>query len=300
MSKTDLNAIVTRLRDLARTTASTAPALPSIPPPPSIAQPAAISPPRPVLPLSPQFSPNVSTDALSSALSSMLSQPTVPAVPLPAMSFPAPVPISSTTPSVPVPDVSQLFKSLVAAGLISGHGSASVGASMPAPSQLDDSPKFEPIIEHKPALVDAKLVSMREYEKRILSLPVSLSASGLQRCVFLLPVHFREFDSSYVPTPNCSSSCLWMYRPQRAVVSMIYEELPLKCKQCARRFADNEAGQRARDDHLDLHFRQNKRASQSIGRGHTRSWFVGVEVCIRNMTKIATASHTPHLLYRTG
>jgi pre-mRNA cleavage complex 2 protein Pcf11 len=26
-------------------------------------------------------------------------------------------------------------------------------------------------------------------------------------------------------------------------------------------------------DHLDMHFRQNRKANQNIGRGHSRSWF---------------------------
>lgn len=174
-----------------------------------------------------------------------------------------------------VPDVSQLFKSLVAAGLISGDAGGSAGVSTHAQPQLVDSPKIEPIIEPKPVLIDAKLVAMREYEKRILSLPVSLSASGLQKCVpFSISSSAR--DSSYLT--SIPPSLHMMFRPQPSVISMMYEELPLKCKQCARRFADNEAGQKARDDHLDLHFRQNKRAGQSAGRGYTRSWFVGVEV----------------------
>lgn len=28
-----------------------------------------------------------------------------------------------------------------------------------------------------------------------------------------------------------------------------------------------------------MHFRQNRKANQNLGRGHSRSWFVGVEVC---------------------
>ena len=32
------------------------------------------------------------------------------------------------------------------------------------------------------------------------------------------------------------------------------------------------------EDHLDMHFRQNRKASQNIGRGHNRSWFVGADV----------------------
>ena len=31
-------------------------------------------------------------------------------------------------------------------------------------------------------------------------------------------------------------------------------------------------------EHLDMHFRQNRKASQSVGRGHSRSWFLGAEV----------------------
>ena len=31
-------------------------------------------------------------------------------------------------------------------------------------------------------------------------------------------------------------------------------------------------------EHLDMHFRQNRKASQNVGRGHSRSWFLGTEV----------------------
>ena len=33
-------------------------------------------------------------------------------------------------------------------------------------------------------------------------------------------------------------------------------------------------------DHLNLHFRQDHEAGQNISCGHSRSWFVGVEVCL--------------------
>lgn len=254
MTQTDLNAIVVRLRDLARTTASSAPPPPSIPPPPSSAPQASISPPSVQLP---STMPMISNDLLSSALSkvsSIMSQP------------PRQAPPSSQTAMIPpgLPDVSQLYQSLIAAGLIPG------AAAPPQSAQVveDDSPKFEPIIEPKPALTDAKLVAMREYENRILALPVSTTASGLQRCV----------SSSVFPESCLTRGSLIFIRPQPAVLSILYDDMPLKCAQCARRFADNEAGRTARDDHLDMHFRQNKRASQVNGRGHTRSWFVGVQV----------------------
>lgn len=31
-------------------------------------------------------------------------------------------------------------------------------------------------------------------------------------------------------------------------------------------------------DHLDMHFNQNRKASQAVGRGYSRSWFVGIDV----------------------
>lgn len=32
------------------------------------------------------------------------------------------------------------------------------------------------------------------------------------------------------------------------------------------------------EDHLDMHFRQNRKAIQNVGRGHCRSWFITVDV----------------------
>jgi hypothetical protein len=35
------------------------------------------------------------------------------------------------------------------------------------------------------------------------------------------------------------------------------------------------------EEHLDMHFRQNRKATQNVGRGHSRSWFISVEVSSR-------------------
>jgi pre-mRNA cleavage complex 2 protein Pcf11 len=47
-------------------------------------------------------------------------------------------------------------------------------------------------------------------------------------------------------------------------------------------------------DHLDMHFRQNRKANQNIGRGHSRSWFIGVEVRVGSCI-----SHWPSLIPRS-
>ena len=52
-----------------------------------------------------------------------------------------------------------------------------------------------------------------------------------------------------------------------------------QCKQCSIRFPNTEHGSQRMADHLDMHFRQNRKMEQH-GRGHSRSWFVGAEVCL--------------------
>ena len=58
----------------------------------------------------------------------------------------------------------------------------------------------------------------------------------------------------------------------------LYDRMPVQCKQCGLRFSDTAQGKKAMQEHLDMHFRQNRKASQSVGRGHSRSWFLGAEV----------------------
>ncbi|KAG8734824.1 hypothetical protein FRC12_018342, partial [Ceratobasidium sp. 428] len=69
-----------------------------------------------------------------------------------------------------------------------------------------------------------------------------------------------------------TSASIQRERPQMA--NILYNRLPLQCKQCAMRFPAGEAGKKSMEDHLDLHFKQNRKASQNTGRGHSRSWFI--------------------------
>ncbi|KAG9317423.1 hypothetical protein JVU11DRAFT_1622 [Chiua virens] len=66
-------------------------------------------------------------------------------------------------------------------------------------------------------------------------------------------------------------------RKRPSVVSFLYDRLPAQCKQCGMRFSDDASGKRAMDDHLDMHFRQNRKVNQNQGRGHNRSWLVSIE-----------------------
>jgi pre-mRNA cleavage complex 2 protein Pcf11 len=60
------------------------------------------------------------------------------------------------------------------------------------------------------------------------------------------------------------------------IAEFLYGQSTTRCKQCGVQFADTAAGNR--NDHLDMHFRRNPKATQNVGRGHSRSWFISIEV----------------------
>ena len=43
-------------------------------------------------------------------------------------------------------------------------------------------------------------------------------------------------------------------------------------------------------DHLNMHFRQNRKANQNTGHGHSRSWFIEVDVRVRFLYDNLTAT----------
>lgn len=67
-------------------------------------------------------------------------------------------------------------------------------------------------------------------------------------------------------------------RKRPNIAEFLYGQSTTRCKQCGVRFADTIAGKKNMDDHLDMHFRQNRKATQNVGRGHSRSWFISIEV----------------------
>ncbi|KAI0723239.1 hypothetical protein C8Q76DRAFT_646524 [Earliella scabrosa] len=72
-----------------------------------------------------------------------------------------------------------------------------------------------------------------------------------------------------------TSSDITRHRPP--IADLLYNRLPTQCKQCGSRFSDGPAGKKQFEDHLDMHFRQNRKAGQAVGRGHSRSWFISLE-----------------------
>ncbi|KAF7355411.1 CID domain-containing protein [Mycena sanguinolenta] len=73
-------------------------------------------------------------------------------------------------------------------------------------------------------------------------------------------------------------------RKRPEIVEFLYDRLAAQCKQCGIRFPDTIFGKKRMEDHLDMHFKQNRKANQNIGRGHSRSWFVGVEDWVHDVS----------------
>ncbi|KAI0774211.1 hypothetical protein C8Q74DRAFT_1268922 [Fomes fomentarius] len=83
----------------------------------------------------------------------------------------------------------------------------------------------------------------------------------------------RQFVLSH--RVKLTSSDITRHRPQ--IADLLYNRLSTQCRQCGSRFNDGPNGKKQFEDHLDTHFRQNRKASQAVGRGHSRSWFITMD-----------------------
>lgn len=154
--------------------------------------------------------------------------------------------------AAPTNNIADLFSALVKAGVVSASGTPT-GAGATAKAE-------EPLTPSDP-VKDAA----RQYRKAVLKHKIKLTSADITKYGVSSPLQALSSN----PTP---------YRQRSHLVELMYDRLPAQCKQCGIRFPDGPAGKKMMDDHLDMHFRQNRKAGQAVSRGHSRSWFVSVEV----------------------
>ena len=240
VSQTELQQILNQLRSLIRST---------VPPPP----------PAPVVP-----PPSLQWQNQSFAGPS---QPTPPIAPY-QVNQPHPSGSNIKTESLPatlppsVPALQEINKllSLVKAGVVSSSSTPNNSTPRGAGASHE---KRSPT----PETIDLSREAKRQYRTAILSQKVKLTSSDILRSV--------NNESSRLP---CMLTLGLRTRPQ--IVDFLYHRLSSQCKQCGVRFSGTPAGKKEMNDHLDMHFRQNRKADQNIGRGHSRSWFTGIEVSL--------------------
>ncbi|KAF9476504.1 hypothetical protein BDN70DRAFT_882335 [Pholiota conissans] len=191
--------------------------------------------------------------------------------PIPQPSIPAPTwhpqppfppPVSFQQPSAAIKVEPRTFTPLVAdvkavptepaivppdniANLLSTLLKAGVVSASSTPTGAGSTATDKATIADIPKAVDSNETVIREYRDSILSEAINLNA----------------LDS---------------IRSSR-IVEFLYERQGLQCRQCGLRFADTALGKKNQDNHLDMHFRQNRKANENIDRGHSRSWFVGLD-----------------------
>ncbi|PWN44767.1 hypothetical protein IE81DRAFT_271598, partial [Ceraceosorus guamensis] len=169
-------------------------------------------------------------------------------------------PYSGTGPAaVPAPAAaaaqpSDLIRSLMQAGLIKSGLSATatpphVISTPPHAGGNDASLTASATAAAKARAQDS------DYESAVLSLSINLSGPALQK------------------EPNSLS----------VEIMTSNKFLPLQCRQCSNRYPAGEAGQKSMDEHLDWHFRHNRRAKEMAarGQGQSRSWLSRIGHWIR-------------------
>ncbi|KZO98035.1 hypothetical protein CALVIDRAFT_526335 [Calocera viscosa TUFC12733] len=226
VTPSELSDILTSVRSLAKNIA-----VPTPQPPPPAPQPAPVSYPTPQP--APFFQPASTTAPPSRLPSDFAAQ----LAGLANLAAPQPAQNAAPLPSAAIPDISSLFKSLVAAGMVPSSAPASVPGSSAPQAEKKAETQVTP---------DRDVDETLEYERRILAIDIKLTTSDLTK-----------------------------ERPE--LISLLYDRQSTQCKQCGLRFHDNAKGKKAYQDHLDQHFRQNNRASQQMGRGYSRSWFIDAD-----------------------
>ncbi|KAI0750747.1 hypothetical protein C8Q80DRAFT_1351877 [Daedaleopsis nitida] len=216
----------------------------------ALTTPASVSPPPPP--------PPAPVPQSYAAPQSYSPPPALPIAPPPAQpsGYPA-------QPSYPVPQVQPKMESIDLSRLLASQ-------AVPVPS-TSTAPPVSDIANLFSALVKAGVVAAAGTSTPV---PSSQSESSQPSD----PEHeaaraYRKFVLSN--KVKLTSSDIMKHRPPMAEI--LYGRLSTQCKQCGTRFSDTPSGKKEFEDHLDMHFRQNRKANQAVGRGHSRSWFISLE-----------------------
>lgn len=160
---------------------------------------------------------------------------------------------TSTSPSTAASkNISNLFSALLKAGVVSASGTPTGAGTT--------------VKEQTPPSTDTSKDVSRDYRRAILSTKIQLNSADITRCAHMF------VDRTALSNVNGP-------RQRPPIVRFLYDMLSSQCKQCGIRFSDSSLGKKRMEDHLDMHFRQNRKTTQGAGRGHSRGWFIGAEVC---------------------
>ncbi|TIA92500.1 hypothetical protein E3P99_00600 [Wallemia hederae] len=206
------------------------------------------APPIPPLPQSQsQAPPPLPTPAIISTPTP--TPPVQPAAPIPVLAAqsnpllqsltPPPPSTANAAPAQPGSNLSGLLQSLTASGLLKpGNATAptaAAGNGSTTPTSLT------------PLTINTNTTSddsdkEKQYDEAVLALDIVLDNNDI-----------------LCPRPNLDK--------------LFYDRLTIQCPQCPRRFGDTKSGKEQLGEHIDTHFRINRRNKEG-SRGVTRSWLI--------------------------
>ncbi|KCV71875.1 hypothetical protein, variant [Fonticula alba] len=200
--------------------------------------------------------------------------PLAPATAPPSGHFAAPYSHDESLPTAPPPPVPSHY---AASGGYSGNYSGAYGSQAPAaPYAGAYGTTPAPVGHFVPAPVAAPppVVAPTDghgphgrFEQHRPVAPVAIGGITLPPStgVFLPVAPQSPATSTAVPAIGLHTSDISRHQP--GAFLFIYDELSQQCRQCARRFALNPAGNSLLEQHMDLHFQQNQReaAAQEAG-----------------------------------
>ncbi|TIB68783.1 hypothetical protein E3P77_00912 [Wallemia ichthyophaga] len=185
--------------------------------------------------------PPLPTPAIISTPAPAPAPPVQPAAPIPILASQSnPLlqsltpPPPSATPSQPGSNVSGLLQSLQASGLLKPSTTSINGSSTPA--------SLTPQMNTTNTLSQDDDEKEKQYDQAVLALDIVLDNNDI-----------------LCARPNLDK--------------LFYDRLTIQCPQCSRRFGDTKSGKKQLGEHIDTHFRINRRNKEG-SRGVTRSWLI--------------------------
>ncbi|KAL1919664.1 uncharacterized protein VTP21DRAFT_1595 [Calcarisporiella thermophila] len=119
------------------------------------------------------------------------------------------------------------------------------------------------------------------------STPIPQLAQSAQIAVEKNPTELTVKDIGIITFSNAD-----LQKRNTVAITLLYESQPLQCKQCGFRYPNTPAGKAQMDEHLDWHFRQNRRTREKK-RGQSRTWFALEEQWIKQRAAEGVESQAP-------
>ncbi|KAI8320499.1 hypothetical protein GQ54DRAFT_312592 [Martensiomyces pterosporus] len=181
---------------------------------------------------------------------------------------------STTPPYSPPPHVLSAAVGSNANGKPQSAAAAAAAAAATAASVNKPKPQADPNLLVQNLLASPELInSLSKIAPSITSLLGGAGGGTGSRSQPQFPYESYTRFAQLEPIPLTHASII---RSRPGIHSILYKGYPNVCKQCGWRSDDSELGLKKMEQHLDWHFRRNRRSQQDrVRKANARGWYVG-------------------------